>query len=475
MSSYRAFALGLPLAVFACTASDSPLASNIDVTTCIVTPSSMIETIATDPGVVTEARFNLKRVFNQIRTTTPAGTTPALSALAMFRELYASFADCTSSSTLDPEHYGLSCRASEAGVAKLDPFTTTPGALHYTPVALVDRFDLAAADGSTCGESRIIFWATSGLVGRAAIIVEMRTPPVVVKGVSSCAPVAQFWANLSSVTDETTRGNLLESFFFDGLPGMPFAPVSAKGVGFSGAGQVRLNSFVDNTQWNLRELKYKPVCTGSGSDEACAGELVQQTTKANPSQLLFAGSNSEAPAFQSWFVNQAVPALAAATDVNQIALGNANVFNTYESVSEPFPGDPTNVQYAQLADASLTKRVTAQLASLGSPLAASDIYNRATTQTCGGCHQVSDNVQLGGGLVWPSSFGFVHVDESGTQSFAELATFIPHRMQVLGNFTGCTVEGGSGVGGVDAGVSGGSDGSGDPNLTIDGRPIDSPN
>jgi hypothetical protein len=406
----------------------------------------------------------------------------------MFRELYTAFSDCTSSKTIDPEGYGLSCRAPEAGVAKLDPFTTTAGALHYTPVALINRFDLAAADGSTCGESRIIFWATSGLTGRAAIIVEMQTPPVVTAGVSSCMPVAQFWASLSAA-DESKRGSMLESFFFEGLPGMAFAPVSAQGVGWSGGdGQVRLNSFVDSAQWNLREFKYQPVCTGAGSGETCTAEMVEQTVKNNPSQLLFAGTNKEATAFQNWFVGTSVAQLAAAIDVNQIALPDPNIYNTYESVSEPFPGDPTSVEYSTAAEASLTTRVTTKLAALKSTLTATDIYNRATTQTCGGCHEVSNNVSLGGGLIWPSSGIFVQVDEGGNQSLAEAGTFIPHREDVLANFTGCSIGGnGSGSGGgIDAGVGSGSGGrpgldaavgsgvDGD-GLTIDGKPLGASN
>src|SRR6202044_2767449 len=120
--------------------------------------------------------------------------------------------------------------------------------------------------------------------------------------------------------------------------------------------------------------------------------------------------------------------------------------------SEPFPGDPTSVEYSTAAEASLTTRVTTKLADLKSTLTATDIYNRATTQTCGGCHEVSNNVSLGGGLIWPSSGIFVQVDEGGNQSIAEAGTFIPHREDVLANFTGCGIGGnGSGSGGgIDA-------------------------
>ncbi len=451
-----------------------------------ITAQSMIETDTTT--IVTEANFGLNKVFDQIRKTTPTTTADPVTfptaALPMFQELYDSFADCTSSATVDPEHYGLSCRPPEASVGKLNPFTTTKGALHYSPVALINRFDLAAADGSTCGESRIIFWMQTGLVGRAAIIVEMRTPPVITDGVSSCKPVAEFWASLSGVASASKRASMLESFFFKGLPGMPFAPVSATGVGFDGAGQVRLNSFVNFAQWNLREFKWQKVCTTVSGTTKCAAHFVPQTTKNNPSQLLFAGKNKEAAAFQSWFVSTAVPSLAHATDVTALALPDANVFNTYESVSEPFPNDPTDVQYSADAEASLTKSVQAELTKLRSKLTPADIYERATTQTCGGCHEVSNGASLGGGLTWPSSGGFVQVDEQGNQSPAESGTFIPHRIDVLEDFLGCSGGGGSGGSGTGGSGSSGGGGSGSSGnggppppvpVTIDGHPLDAPN
>jgi hypothetical protein len=485
--------------IAACVGGDGPSTGSEELaaTCAAINTQSMIET---DPAIVTDARFSLQKVFSHIRTSTPAGVTQPSSSLPMFQELYAAFSDCTSSQAMDPNHYGISCRPDEASVASLNPFTTQVGALHYSPVALVNRFDLAAADGSTCGESRIVFWKQTGLNGRAAIIVEMRTPPVVTKGVSSCTPVANFWASLSSITDPTTRATKLESFFFNGLPGMAFPPASAQGVGFSGAGQVRLNSFVNNRQWNLREFKWKSVCAPAGT---CSAHFVEQTVKNNPSQLLFSGAHSKAPGFQSWFVSTAVPALASATDVNELALPDADGFNTFESVSEPFPGDPTNVEFAGDAEASLTTKVQAKLTKLGSSLKPQNIYDRATTQTCGGCHEVSNLASLGGGLSWPSSAGFVQIDEQGNQSPAESGTFIPHRIVVLEDFLGCGGGGagsgsgsdgsgsgssgsGSGIDGSGSGSSGngsGSDGegsgssgngSGEP-LTIDGKPLDSAN
>lgn len=434
----------------ACATSDEESATVAAVSCPDLNNQSVIET---NPAIVTEARFAMKRVFDRIRLTTPAGIGVPASPTAMFQEVYAAFANCTSGNGIDPNHYGLSCRSNEATVAQLDPFTGIAGKLHYKPVALVDRFDLAPANFSTCGESRLVFWKDAGINGRAAIIIELRTPPVVQSGVKSCRPIANFWASLSNISDPNQRAQMLDDFYFKGLTGMPFPPVSAQGAGFSGAGQVRLNSFVNFAQWNLREFKFQKVCVGT----VCNAHFVAQTVKNNPSQLLFAGTHAKSPAFQSWFVGTAVPALAKATDVNALGLGNANGFNTFESVSQPGFGDPTSVDYAAAASATLRTNVQTELTTLGSTLLPDDIFHRATTQTCGGCHQISNNANLGGGLTWPSSGGFVQIDENGIQAPALSGTFIPHRKIVLENFL-C-----SGPPAADATV------------TIDGRPVDAPN
>ena len=65
---------------------------------------------------------------------------------------------------------------------------------------------------------------------------------------------------------------------------------------------------------------------------------------------------------------------------------------------------------------------------------------RALTQSCAGCHQLSNNALLGGldasgGLLtWPASAGFVHAVEDGTRSPALNNVFLPKRKAVLEQF-----------------------------------------
>lgn len=385
--------------------------------------------VETDPAIVSDARFGLARVFDHILATTPRENVTLPSRVEMFGQLYAAFAACDDAT--DPRHYGVKCRPHEAAVVGLDPFTGSADGLHFQPVALVDRFDLAGARDASCGESRIVYWKDRGPVaGRTGFIIEMSTPPVIDHGRRSCAPIAKFWASLSAQPDPAVRAAMLEGFYFDGLPGMPYAPVSARGVGWDGKGQIRANSFVDSDQWYLREVQWKPQCTGHGRARSCVARLVAVDSKNSPSQLLFAGTHPKAAQFQAWFVEHAVPNLAAATDVNQLSLGADPQFDTIESISQPRPDDPTSVIYATAASGDLRARITGKLADLGSPLTADHVLARATATTCAGCHRVAKNADLGGGLVFPNAT-FVHIDEHGALSAAMVDQFLPHRRELL--------------------------------------------
>jgi hypothetical protein len=86
------------------------------------------------------------------------------------------------------------------------------------------------------------------------------------------------------------------------------------------------------------------------------------------------------------------------------------------------------------------KAITDKLASLGIPLTADDIVARATTQSCSGCHQLSNGALLGGidpqgrPFRWPPSAGFVHTLENGNRSPALNRLFLPRRKQLLEQF-----------------------------------------
>src|SRR3954454_22386445 len=104
------------------------------------------------------------------------------------------------------------------GALAATPFTSG----EYFPIALVNRFDQAPADGSNCGQFRLIFARNVPAGQRLHIIMEpvLRNPNPGL-GLAGCRAVAQFWAQLTNVTSLADRRAKLESFFFDGIAGMP--------------------------------------------------------------------------------------------------------------------------------------------------------------------------------------------------------------------------------------------------------------
>jgi hypothetical protein len=61
--------------------------------------------------------------------------------------------------------------------------------------------------------------------------------------------------------------------------------------------------------------------------------------------------------------------------------------------------------------------------------------NRATTQTCAGCHApqafLGPERKIGCGLTFPKSLGEAHIDEQGGLSPALTEVFLPRRASVI--------------------------------------------
>jgi alpha-tubulin suppressor-like RCC1 family protein len=192
----------------------------------------------------------------------------------------------------------------------------------------------------------------------------------------------------------------------------------------------------------------------------CKLTFIPVTDKTNPAPILFGaipgpGDTHEALAplirsFQTDFIQQ-VPSLALANNINQFNYVVDDKYNIGESNSQDddyllnFQSAPTPNAFANA--------ISSKLAAIGSTLTAQDIVARAETQSCAGCHSVSQFSQLnagslGGGLSWPQSFGFVHVFEEPTEispdgpagarrfplSPAMTTEFLPHRLDIMRNF-----------------------------------------
>lgn len=388
------------------------------------------------------AKFSFNRVMSRIRNTANIATTETNAIL--FQRWMRTFGSSAASGDcndprIDPNDYGLRCpRTAEAKLATKNPFATAAD-VTFVPVGLFNRFDLTPANGSHCGEYRIVYAMSStasDLGGRGFLIFEGILPnPTPAAGIDACLPVAQFWQELSADADVTSRAAKLERFYITGGAITGFSPVvRAQHYGFAngttaahGAGQVRTNFFVDFGEWHLREFRLRRTCTDPADVSTCKLAFEHVTVKTNPAEELFAGTHASSSTFRTAFVPQ-VDNLAA-TNVNLIRMSISNQFNEFESISQA-----SNVVYSSRANATIRSQIQTKLNELGSTLTVNQILDRATTQTCAGCHQVSNGISLGGGLSWPSSLGFVQIDENRNLSPALTTKFLPRRKAVLEAF-----------------------------------------
>ncbi|MFT3692304.1 MAG: hypothetical protein QM831_04130 [Kofleriaceae bacterium] len=418
---------GLLMVILAGCATDDPIETD-DLAQDVTCPTPTIDVTrslaVTDPEVL--AKFPLKRTLQQILDSTHATNTP----LALYKAWMGTFTDCKDPD-IDPNHFGISCRQPEASLATaVSPFDANTG---FKPLAVMNRFDLAPKSGANCGEYRIVYGLAQPSVSRAFLIFEARMPnPHPENGLAGCAPLADFWAKLSTTNSVTTRANRLETLYYTGLTteGSTFEPVVdaahyglATNGGAHASGQIRTNMFAQSREWNLREFKLGKPCADAA---ACALAVQHVTVKQNPANELFDGTSDLAPAFQTAFLTQ-IAALSAKS-APAITMSIASKFDEYESVSQRldliYRGNTTKAFKTAILDARAS----------GNTLNATNILDRATTQTCAGCHELSNGTGLGGGVSWPFSFGFVQIDETSHLSPALTSSFLPARSKILHTF-----------------------------------------
>jgi hypothetical protein len=335
------------------------------------------------------------------------------------------------------------CPRAEGRLVGTNP--TDGGPNSFQAVAVVNRFDLASdpkQGGTDCGEYRIIYAKTSGMTvttDRMQIIFEGVLPNPAPNGVdlTGCKPVAQFWADLSTVTDQTERINRLKTFFYTGLPG--FEPVvRASHYGFatpSAPGQIRTNLFMQ-FNWALREYRMALVNNRL--------KMIAQPSHGQPAGQLFneTDAHPKGPDFRTAFLDV----------VNTLAVNDINTFNMNALPGSFNAGDGDQqhasksnypAQFAQ--SPTFAAAIQQKLTAAASTLTPAQIVQRSLAMSCAGCHQLSSGKDLGGGLVWPASLGFVHVTEAARETAPEgfsrfkispalTNVFLPRRKAVLEAF-----------------------------------------
>lgn len=355
--------------------------------------------------------------------------------------------------------FSYQCPRIEGTQSTTNPFST--GGNGYKAIGLFNRFDLAALDGSDCGEYRIVFakrsGESSGLNRNLVIFEGTLANPKPHKGINGCIRVAEFWANLSTVASQSVRTQQLKAFYFDGLPG--FKPVfhpDSYGAGPTGRGQIRSNQFMQ-FNWILREFKMleTPACSTRNCGLADLSTLIIKpvTVKVNPAGLLFANaSDARTVTFRQEFITQ-IDKLSV-NDINRFDFTPSDRFNGGQS-DEMHPLENVYTQQFTSAPVSFKAAIQTKLTAIGSSLTPEHVVARAQALSCAGCHELSvgapfgSGAPLGGGLApWPRSQGFTQISEqnflkeriSKSEGFrfgisdALKTVFLPHRKNVLQNF-----------------------------------------
>jgi hypothetical protein len=339
--------------------------------------------------------------------------------------------------------FQFDCPRVEGQLVGTNPTDGNPNS--FQPIAVVNRFDLATdprTGGTDCGEYRIIYGKTSGMTvstNRMHIIFEAVLPNPAPNGrdLTGCRPVAQFWADLSLVSDRAERARRMKTFFFTGLPG--FAPVvKAAHYGFAtpkATGQIRTNMFMQQN-WVLREFRLTLVNARL--------KMVARPDTLSPAGRLFneRDAHPKGTEFRTRFLD-AVPGLAK-NDINTFN------HNTLPATFDAGDGDQQNQTKSnyppQFATSpQFSSAIQRKLLTVGSLLTPQQIVERSLAMSCAGCHQWSNGKNLGGGLVWPSSLQFSHVSEvlretgpDGQPRFRISQglndVFLPRRKKVLETF-----------------------------------------
>jgi hypothetical protein len=416
--------------------------------------------VATEQPIL--ERFPLSRVMNALAAQSQVA---GLTGTALFQQLWDTqsplpgvFGGPHCDDHVDPvtgtpqlNGYPYQCRPApfEGGEAACDPFAPA-SVCEYIPIGLFNRFDLAPADGAHCGEYRIVYARSSGIATtseRNLIIFEAYMPnPHPVQGLAGCRKIADFWADLSDEASESERADELEEFYFDGVAEIePVVHYTHFGDNALGAGQIRTNQFLQTLatprMWSLREFKLARTCVAA---TCSAMRFSPVTNKGNAWGGLFdpASTHPRAADFQAHFLTQ-VGNLSPSASLTSFAFEVPEVFNS--GLSQASGSVDTNYSaYFGTTPTPFRTAIENQLALGTSGLTSVDLVNRAQALSCAGCHRLSNNVSLGGGLTWPPSLGFTHVTERETEvvsgvtryriSDALVTAFLPHRKEVIEDY-----------------------------------------
>ena len=319
----------------------------------------------------------------------------------------------------------------------------------FFPMAIVSRFDLAPADGSNCGQYRLVFARReSAATTRNHLIFEAVLPnPKPSLGLSACRPVAQFWADLSDVDSMDERRARLERFFFDGLTG--FAPV-VDAANFDNLGGIRtLQQTLPSPGNRLYQFRLRKQCSGGD----CMLRFVPDVLENSLFGPWFDANATDTPdgrAFRDEFIRQL--ATLSIPDLTSFHLNFPREYLVVETnpidtafafnYDKPFTDSLNTAKGRAFRD-----RIVAELTRLGSRLTTDQVFVRAFHENCVGCHGLNGATNFGDGLTLVIGFqGLSMISEDilmdgeagpqtryGVDPIIE-KQFVPVRMQILLDF-----------------------------------------
>ncbi len=309
----------------------------------------------------------------------------------------------------------------------------------FLPIVITNRFDLAS--GANCGQYRIAFAKRVSETEIFHVIFEAALPNPDPSGdLGGCRPVAQFWAELSTVHSMDERRARLERFFFDGIEGFPPAihpdhyrvpPAGVRTTQLSTSPNL-LHFFQYRLIHESNRLYFKP-------------DVLENTP---PGELFDARINTpRAVAFREEFLKH----------VKTLAAPNVNLYFMNIPAEFQLPDSDPDLAVDRIAHSAFIDSIgsgpglvfrdaiAAELRKAGSRITPSQVVERAHTQTCAGCHFGGNSV--GDGILFPFVAGaFTHVTEfvlvngeGGAASRYQVSpamrnVFIPHRMKILQDF-----------------------------------------
>jgi hypothetical protein len=436
-------------------ATEPPLPSGVILTKSVPLDSDARKTVViSDPEILKAGDFSLARTLDAMIASKfgLAAVTPEARE-ALLQTMIDGFLAISAVNEAAGVTMPLTVREGEAALKVKDLLDQSNPIDGMRPLDLVNRFDLAPADGAYCGEYRIVYGkGEANGFSRFLLIFEgaLENPGI---GIEGCRPAATFWSALPATASPKDTAKLLEKFYYEG--GNGFAPVVTADHYGHPFGQVRGNFLVntDTTEnpWQLRQwsveesggaLKFKPQPVADSPLPALyrdgePDENPKLTALRTEFQDAFVGTvldrllSPETAAMESGKPVRDIDV------INGRGIAVPEEFCGFESVSEP------QQSAAALAGPTLFNRLTSVLAEkkLPYPLTTFEVLNQADSRSCNGCHQNSAGQVLAPAasfvqpiIIFPPSGGFVHMGEDGKSSPAAENIFFPARAENLRAF-----------------------------------------